>query len=74
MNIIMEISLGQIISVATVGLALITFFVNQKYRGENIEGALAQMTTLMERHDKRLVRLEEFRIEYETRYKVEHAK
>ena len=74
MNIIMEISLGQIISVATVGLALITFFVNQKYRGENIEGALAQMTTLMERHDKRLVKLEEFRIEYETRYKVEHAK
>lgn len=74
MNIIMEISLGQIISVATVGIALITFFVNQKYRGENIEGALAQMTTLMERHDKRLVKLEEFRIEYETRYKVEHAK
>jgi hypothetical protein len=74
MNIIMEISLGQIISVATVGIALITFFVNQKYRGESMEGTLAQMTTLMERHDRRLVKLEEFRIEYETRYKVEHAK
>lgn len=74
MNIIMEISIGQIFTVGVVAVALITFFVHQKFRSESIEATLKNTTTLLDRLDERVDVLEKFKVKYETLYGVEHGK
>jgi len=70
----MEISVGQIFSVVSVVIALITFFVHQKFRSEAIEATLDKLVNLQECHNTRLITLEQWRIKYETLYGVHHGR